>query len=285
VLAGNVPINSNITSSDDVFTFSVAPKYKFNDHTTLYARVGKGYRPGGPNVVPPNAPANTPTTYDPDTATSYEVGFKGETADRKFALDLALFHIDWKNIQLLTVINGFGLNINGSNAKSDGAEFTATFRPTPGLVTSINGAYTKARLTGDAPPLVGGLKDDRLPFTPPYSVSVNVDYNWDLGGDAKAFVGGSLRYLSKQSADFDADYRAANGRQRQIASYEVVDLRAGVEFGRFDVEVFARNLTNSDGRTSIGALMVNGLPNSPHGAIEMGVIRPRTIGVTVGAGF
>ena len=285
VLAGNVPINSGLDSSDDVFTFSVAPKFKLSDRASLYARVAKGYRPGGPNVIAPNAPAGTPSSFDPDTVISYEVGFKGETDDRTFGLDVSLYHIDWKNIQLLTVINGFGVNINGSSATSDGAEFTATFRPTKGFVTSINGAYTDAKLSGDAPPEVGGLKGDRLPFTPKFSVGVNADYEWSVGGDTSAYFGGSLRFLSKQTADYDATFRAANGRQRQVASYEVVDLRAGLDFGSFGLEVYARNLTNADGRTSVSSLTSSGLPNSPNGALETGVIRPRTIGVSLSAGF
>ena len=285
VLAGNVPVNSNLRSSDNVFTYSVAPKFKINDRMSLYARVAKGYRPGGPNVIAPNAPAGTPVSFDPDTVVSYEVGFKGETADRTFALDLSVYHIDWSNIQLLTVINGFGVNINGSSADSDGAEFTATMRPAPGFVTSINGAYTRARLNGDAPALVGGLKGDRLPFTPPYSISVNSDYTWGVGGDVQAFIGGSLRFLSEQTADFDATFRAANGRQRKVPSYEVVDLRAGLDFGRFGLEAFVRNLTDSEGKTSVGSVTASGLPASPNGALETGVIRPRTIGLSICAEF
>ncbi|MGN6821105.1 MAG: TonB-dependent receptor [Sphingomonas sp.] len=285
VLAGNVPVNSNLRSSDDVFTFSVAPKIKFGDRASLYARVAKGYRPGGPNVIAPNAPAGTPESFNPDTTVSYEVGFKGETIDRTFAIDMAAYHIDWNNIQLLTVVNGFGVNINGSNATSDGAEFTATIRPIQGFVTSINGAYTDAKLSGDAPALVGGLKGDRLPYTPKYSVSWNSDYTWGIGGDAKAFIGGSLRFLSKQNAGFDATFRAANGRQRQIPSYATLDLRAGLDFGRFSLEAYARNLTNSEGKTSTGSLTANGLPVSPNGALTTGVIRPRVIGLSVSAGF
>ncbi len=284
VLAASVPVNNNLRSSDDVFTYAVAPKFKINDRMSLYGRVSKGYRPGGPNVIAPNAPADTPASFDPDTTTSYEIGFKGETADRTFGLDIAIFHIDWKNIQLLTVVNNFGVNINGSGATSEGGEFTATFRPAPGFVTSINGAYTNARLDADAPALVGGLKDDRLPFTPPYSIAVNTDYDWAIG-DAKPFIGGSLRFLSKQNANFDPAYRAANGRQREVPSYVVVDLRAGVNFGRFSIEAFARNLTNDDGKTSTGTLTSSGLPVSPNGALETGVIRPRTLGLSLTAGF
>ena len=49
-----------------------------------------------------------------------------------------------------------------------------------------------------------------------------------VGAAATAYVGGSLRYLSDQTGAYDFDYRTANGRQREIASYEVLDLRTGV---------------------------------------------------------
>ncbi|CAM3270079.1 Outer membrane receptor proteins, mostly Fe transport [Sphingomonas antarctica] len=285
VLAGNVPVNSNLRSSDNVFTYSVAPKIKFGERASLYARVAKGYRPGGPNVIAPNAPAGTPASFDPDTVVSYEVGAKGETTDHSFGIDLALFHIDWKNIQLLTVVNNFGVNINGSSARSNGVEFTATLRPTRGFTTSLNGAFTDAKLTGDAPALVGGRAGDRLPYAPKYSVALNSDYDWSLGGDLRASIGGSVRVLSKQTAGFDATFRAARGYQRQIPSFTTVDLHAGLDFGRFGIQAYVRNLNNAEGKTSAGVPTANGLAVNPNGAVTTGVIRPRTIGLSLSAGF
>ena len=69
-----------------------------------------------------------------------------------------------------------------------------------------------------------------------------------------AYVGGSIRYLSDQTAAYDVAFRAANGRQREIESYEVLDLQAGVDFGRYTIELYGKNLTDSDGKTSTGAL-------------------------------
>lgn len=267
-------------SSEDVFTYSVAPKFKLNDRAAVYARVAKGFRPGGPNVLPPDPPAGTPRTFDSDTVVSYEVGIKAETEDRAFSIDLAAFHIDWKDIQLFAVVNDFGINTNGGKARSDGFEFTAIVRPTAGFNVSVNGAYTDAKLRDDAPPIVGGLDGDRLPFTPKYSIGVNSDYEWSIGGAARAFVGASLRFLSKQPANFDPEYVAAYDRQRYLASYDVVDVRAGIDFGRFSIEAYARNLTNADGQTSAGTL-----GNVPNGAIQTGVIRPRSFGLTFGAGI
>src|SRR3546814_12269173 len=82
-----------------------------------------------------------------------------------FAIDAAAFHIDWTDIQLFTVINGFGLNANGGKEKSDGFEFTATLRPARGFVFSLNGAYTNARLQAVTDPNVGGLSGDRPPLS------------------------------------------------------------------------------------------------------------------------
>lgn len=284
VLAGGTPIASNLTSSDNVFTYSLAPKFKIDDHRSIYARVAKGYRPGGPNVIPPSAPAGTPSSFAPDTVTSYEAGFKGESADRRFSLDIAAFHIDWKGIQLLTVVNNFGINANGADAKSDGVEFNATARLANGLTLSANGAYTDAKLSGDTSALVGGKKGDRLPFTPKFSLGFNGDYSWSIG-DKEAYVGASLRVMGKQSGTFDATYRTAHGEQREVPSYEVVDLRAGVSFGTVDLEAYVKNVTDADGKVSSSAVTSSGLPVYPGGAMGTGVIRPRTIGVSLTAGF
>ena len=70
-----------------------------------------------------------------------------------------------------------------------------------------------------------------------------------------------------------------------MPSYEVVDIRGGVDFGRFSVEAFARNLFNSHGKTSTVGPDANGFPLYPNGAIATGVIRPRTIGLSLTAGL
>src|SRR3546814_10334558 len=70
----------------------------------LYARVAKGYRPGGPNVIPIGSPPGTPLTFQPDTVTSYEIRLKGDAADRSASIEAALYHIDWTDIQLDAVV-------------------------------------------------------------------------------------------------------------------------------------------------------------------------------------
>ncbi|HTG39020.1 TonB-dependent receptor [Sphingomonas sp.] len=273
-------------SSDDVFTYSIAPKLRFSDNANVYARVAKGYRPGGPNVVPPGAPADFPVTFAPDEVTSYEIGFKGETANGTFGLEAALYHIDWSDIQLLAVVEGFGANVNGASADIDGAEFTATIRPVRGFVTTINGAYNRAVLAEDTDPqLLGAVRGDALPFTPRYTVGINSDYQWALGGDVEASVGGSIRSVSGQTGNYDATYLAAYDRFPRIPAYETIDLRASLDFDRFILQAYVRNVTDARGITAVIAPIASGVANYPGGAAAVGVTRPRTVGLSLTAGF
>ncbi|OON64586.1 TonB-dependent receptor [Massilia sp. KIM] len=280
ILAGGIA-DSNADSSEGVFTYAVALKRKLGPRSAVYARAAKGFRPGGPNVLPPSAPVGTPATYASDSVMSYEAGLKTQSADGSLSVDLSAYHIKWKDIQLLAVVNGFGVNTNGTGATADGLEITAGYRPLRGLRLSANGAWNKARLDGNTPLVVGGVKGDRLPFSPKYTASLMADYRWAIGDTTPAFAGASLRRVSGQHGAFDADYRSTNGRQREIPSYNVVDAHAGVEVGAWTVEVFGKNLGNGDGKISTSARTANGNFIAPGGAVNTGVIIPRTIGFTI----
>jgi outer membrane receptor protein involved in Fe transport len=281
-----------------VFTWSVAPRFEFSDQASLYARVAKGYRPGGPNAVPPNAPPGFPAEFEADTLISYEAGVRVETVDRSVSVDAALFYLDWDNILINTVVfdaNGtpFGANGNGQRARSVGFEATTTFRPMRGLTGVWTIAYTDAELRDDTVPeggglnLTGGLAGDRLPYTPEISTNLSLDYEWALSPTAMAFVGGNVRLVGDQAAGFTPEYRAAFGRRLTIDGYETIDLRAGVEFDQFSVSAFVRNLTDSRGIVNAGYPTTIpadiGGTNVPLATLTP--IRPRTIGITLGARF
>jgi iron complex outermembrane recepter protein len=272
------PTVTSSDSSEDVFTYSIAPKFKLNDRMAIYARVAKGFRPGGPNVIAPDAGA--PTTYGSDSTLNYELGFKGENEARTVAWDVTAFHIDWEDIQLLAVVNGIGINTNAGTATSDGVEASLMFRPVEQLKLSLTGAYTDATLTEDADPiLVGGREGDHLPYTPKTSYSASADYEWPLADGRSAYLGASFCHLDDVPAAFSAAYVAEFGSQRYLPSYDMVDVRAGWDLGTVSVELFGRNLTNDEGKTSDAG------GNTPNGAISTGVIRPLSYGVTVTAEF
>jgi outer membrane receptor protein involved in Fe transport len=276
----------------------VAPRLELNDRVSLYGRVAKGYRPGGPNAIPPTNPAGFPATFEADTLVSYELGIRGETVDHMFGFDASVFHLDWNNILINTVFIdpatgiAFGLNGNGRGARSNGAEVTATLRPARGLTAILNIAYTSAKLLDDTTPddtainLTGGLAGDHLPYTPKWAGNLSVDYDWTMGG-ARAYVGANLHMAGDQPAAFSADYRAAFGHVLELDGYTTIDLRAGIDFDRFSISAYVRNLTDSGGLVSATYpfTVSPGIGGTGAPLAQVSSIRPRTIGATLGVRF
>ena len=271
-------------SSEDVFTWSVAPRFEVSDFTTVYARVAKGYRPGGPNVVPPGAGSSFPTQFDADTLISYEAGVRAETPGQEFSIDASVYYLDWRDIQVLvtynTDIGPVGADGNGESATSKGAEVTATLRPTRGLSLVASVAYNDATLDEDLPDGNGGFAGDRLPYAPEWTANFAADYEWNLGSDATAFVGGNIALVGDQAGNFDPNYQATFDRRLAIDGYATADLRAGLQFDRFSINAYVRNVTNSRGLTGLGDFLLR-----PGTTLSAAPIRPRTFGVTVGAEF
>ncbi|MFZ0269235.1 TonB-dependent receptor [Caulobacter sp.] len=274
LLAGDdLALDAN--SSDNVFTYSIAPAFKPNRDTTIYARIARGYRPGGPNILPPAAPTAVPRQFGADTTTNYELGVKSELLDRKLSIELTGFLIDWKNVQLLADVGGFAVNTNGGSARSKGVELALIARPTRGLTLGANGAYVDAELTEDAPELIGGVAGDWLPYAPRTATTFSADYERPLTAKVTGRAGVSWRHTGKRRSDFDTTYG-----QRRLEAFDVVDAYAGVSIERFRIEAFARNLTDSDGIVALG-----GPGTAPDGAASAAVVRPRSFGVTLGVRY
>ena len=194
---------------------------------------------------------------------------------------MAAFHIDWEDIQLLARVNGVGINTNAGGAESDGVELTLMFRPADRLKLSLTGAYTDAKLTEDTDPLlVGGREGDRLPYTPKTSYSVECRLRVAAGRQIAARTSAPRSAICRKCPPPSIrPLSRTNGRQRFLPSYDMLDVRAGWDFGKVSLELFGRNLTNDEGKTS------DATGNTPLGAIATGVIRPRSYGVTVTAEF
>jgi hypothetical protein len=97
-------------------------------------------------------------------------------------------------------------------------------------------------------------------------------------GDATAYVGGTYGYTGDRPSAFNN--RDSNGNIREADAYNLVNLRGGLETDRWSVEVFGKNLTDARGSNSTG-----GAGSLPNGATSIGLIQPRTYGVSVGMKF
>jgi iron complex outermembrane recepter protein len=271
-----VPQIFSTRSNGHVFTYSVAPSWHVDANTMVYARVATGYRPGGPNVLPPIAPPDVPRAYGADKTTNIELGIRSTQLDGLLSIDVAAFHVDWKDIQLTELVNSFNINGNGGTARSQGLEWSFGYVPVHGLTFTWTGAYTDANLTSPAPALHGN-SGDTLPYAPKWGTSVDGEYDWAAFADYKGFVGATWSYIGARRTDFGSSVDLTS--QVPLPSYNRVDARIGLENDRYRVTVYGKNLGDSRGITSYQSSGAPGL------AGEITVIQPRTIGVTLSAKF
>jgi len=269
----------NPSLKDHAFTWLLSSDYHVSDNIMTYARVSTGYRPGGTNND-----GFGPLTYGSDTVTNYELGLKGYVVPRVLSLDVSVFQIDWKNIQLQNtdVNSGIGYFTNGSKARSRGVEIASQAKPWGGMVIDANAAFTDAKLTQDLPILTGstgllGKAGDRLPFSAKFSTSISARQSFSLGGSTKAFVGATLAHVGDRQTAFQS---SAGARPRfTLPSYSIVDLQAGISMDEvWHLSGYIRNLFNENAVINAG----NG-----NGVLSPTAVfaQPRTFGFTVARDF
>lgn len=266
-------------SVDHPITYLASARYYFNNQATGYLRYATGYRPGGPNFL-----AVDPVTgdriglpeFEADELKSYEAGFKAETTDHRFGLDLAAYYIDWSDIQITIVQGGIVGRGNAPGATVRGAELTLTARPTNGV--SLTGAFgfTNARMSEDAPTL-RARANERLPSVPRFTGALNADYEIPRG-NLQPTIGATLRYVGERPASYDA---ATSPPQYWLPAYEAVDLRAGLVFGAFSTQLYVHNLLDERGQV---APRMSGI-TAATGPYAVAILQPRTFGVRVSTSF
>ena len=272
-----VPSQAFSTPSEGhVFTYSVAPRWHVDADNMAYLRFATGYRPGGPNALPPAAPPDVPRQYGADKTTNVELGIKSTLLEGLLSIDASIYHVDWTDIQLLEQVDNTGINGNGGKARSQGFEWAVGYVPLHGLTLQWSGAYTDAKLTTDAP-AVHGVTGDRLPYAPKWSTSFDGEYDWAAFADFKYFVGATWSYVGARETDFGSDVTQMT--QVRLPSYNTYAARVGLDNTRYRVTLYGKNLSDSRGITNYvreGAPGLNG---------DVSVIQPRTIGVTLSAKF
>jgi len=265
------------SSNGNVFTYSAAPSWHVDANTIVYARLATGYRPGGPNDVPPPpiAPASVPRAYGSDKTTNVELGIRSTQLDGVLSIDFAAFHVNWKDIQLIEVVGGFGINANGGTARTQGLEWTFGYVPVRGLKFQWIGAFTEANLTSPSTTL-NALSGAPLPYAPKWSTSLDGQYEWPAFAGYKGFVGATWSYVGSRNSDFSSSPAAP---PVDLPSYNTTAARLGLENDRYRVMLYGKNLSNANGITDYNSA----LGGSPYSAIS--VIQPRTVGLALSAKF
>ncbi len=261
------------SSSEDVVTYSLTPRFHFGEDSMAYLRVASGYQPGGPNVVL----ADVPPSVDASKLTNYELGVKSTFDEHRWLVNVAVFDIEWDNIQV-SASNGVASYLaNGGKARSKGLEFETLWSPLTGLRLGFNAAYTDSELTEDVPS-IGGVAGDALPGIPKWSGSGTADYSFPVGQGWTGRVGGGIRYVGSRDSDI-----AHSPYALSLKSYGAADLNADISNDRWTVRFYVKNLTDRRVYTNESAIL-----NAADGTIAQVravPLTPRTVGVGFDVNF
>jgi iron complex outermembrane recepter protein len=266
------------SEKDTSTTFLASGRYHITPDQMAYLRVASGFRPGGSNGVLPGVPG----TYGPDKTVNYEIGYKGAYLERRLELETALFYIDWTNIQLSS-LNEYseGFTVNGNKARSQGAQFSGQYLIGYGLSAQLSLTYTDAAMIDAGPPSSGAVAGAALPYANKWSGNFGLEERFPITPRWQGSAQVIYDFFGDRYGPFNSIVPPAPQEpQVFIPHYSTVDFLAGISDGRYSVNLFLRNLTDTRGITSLQAEGGGGA-----GDLQATIIRPRTIGISLTANF
>ncbi len=270
--------HEDASSSQNVTTYQITPRFHLNDDVMIYAKAASGYRPGGPNFVLELGKGSP--SFDADTLWNYEIGEKARLLDGRATLNVDVYDIEWSKIQL-TVNNG-GINqlINGGDARIRGAEMEFGYRATSALTFGGSAAYTDAKLTTPVPALGLAGSGARLPLSPRFNFALSGKYRFELPNGRHGEFRVSDHYIGNRTSGY-ADSPVAP--LYKLPGYNTTDLDLSLEFGEhWELDAYAHNVFDTRGQVSASTLANEYNPAAP---VPVALSRPRTIGLVLKASF
>lgn len=230
-------IGSEYKEDFDETTGMFSVDYKATDDLLLYASYSTGFKSGGFNqrIGPPGLPE--PISYEPETSTSYELGWKWTNDASTLRVNGSFYFTEYEDLQVNVFAGIAPTTLNAVEAEIQGFELELLANPSEALSISANVAYTDAEYT-KAPAGSVVSTSSEFPNTPEWTSFVGVDYTWDL--DA-----------SELTLHVDWSYRGEvqnntiNSSQIVQDSYDLVNAALIFRLDeQWQVALSGRNLTN-----------------------------------------
>ncbi|MEO0412450.1 MAG: TonB-dependent receptor [Pseudomonadota bacterium] len=191
---GETPLTAS--RSDDDLLISVNAQYSINSDIMAYASYSEGFKAGGFDEQNGRLdPASF--SFEPEQATSYEIGLKSTLLDGAMRFNISAFFTDFSNLQQQTfdgVINF--LVTNAASARSKGVETDLVWQLSDAFRLDLQVAYldannkvrtnaqcTTTQAAGLAPGCINGQQDlsgAPLIFSPSFSGSFGITHDYDI---------------------------------------------------------------------------------------------------------
>ncbi|WP_254054318.1 TonB-dependent receptor [Sphingorhabdus sp. EL138] len=268
-IAFPLPRPFDTTFSDEELIYTGKVSYEFASPVTIYASFTHGYKSGGFNLDSTAAAGGADPRFASEEVDAYEVGLKAKFLDNAVTLNVAGFHEEFTNFQVLEFTGAQFRTFNVPVAKSTGVELETVIRPDDNFTINGGLTYTDARYPGNCAgtltsPNVVNLCGNSLTNAPKWVGIMGATYDRDLGSSLKFFVNGQIRMESDRRTSTQASLvpnaaqiTAAGSVQAAAAATALnpfdiqdsnikINMRAGI--GDIDdawgIEAWVTNLTN-----------------------------------------
>lgn len=251
-LAGDVQPNLDGSVSYDNLSWLVSASYRFRPGLMGYVRVSSGFRAGGVNPS-----ASQVNVFAPEKIVSYEAGVKAEWFDRRLRTNLAVFNVDYRDLQISQFLAGTGgatsAIVNAGKVAYRGVEAELTALPAPGLTFDGSLGYTAPKyktynyLDPATNTVINIASEARMSQAARFNAHIGLQYEHDL-----AFGKLSLRTdYSYRSTVYFSTLDRLNNFNSDIRSRPDHNLRARIALddvsvgkARLGIGVWGENLTD-----------------------------------------
>jgi len=266
VLQYGTYIRDDQVAKTDNFSYKVSLGWKASPNQYLYAFVATGFRPGGLNVP---VGLGQPAPFEPETITSYELGWKGNFAGGKIRTTLTGFYNNYKDFQVIIgypTFPTFGIELNVPHStKIYGGEAEAEFHSGGfSLDAGINILHSelgtfyatdpRVATTTACDPLTGpvsttciNLNGRRQTYAPNVTFNIGAEYRFKVGDRDSIIPRMNFGHVGNQWATLFEN--AALGDR--LGDRNILNAQLAWEHGSFSVTGYATNLTNQQ---YVGAL-------------------------------
>jgi outer membrane receptor protein involved in Fe transport len=229
-------------------------EYRPTPDALYYLSIQSGYKNGGYSTDG----LKYPSEFDKEKSLAYELGGKWSLADGRGQATAALFHTDFKDLQVATIdpASGGVLFKNAAEAYSEGLELELRWKLIETVAVGVQYAYLEthyrsfpnapgsiSQLIAD-PTAVQDLDGKNLPNAPRNSASASIDYVQPLV-DALQFVAGfQVSYTDSSYTDLpDSEQLKAHSATLVSGRLALTDTES-----QWTVALIGNNLTNDRGQ-------------------------------------
>ena len=270
----NLTLTDKFTDTIPRFTVD----YRYSDNTLLYASAAKGLKTGGFNGVRAGAVTipEDEQAFGPESNWTYEIGSKSTLLDGRMLLNVALFNIDWTNMQIQAlpsntppelVTNTPVIYRNIGNARSRGVEVETVVAINDNWSANFGASFTdptykdgtqsfrfNGRCDDVVCPIDTSVGGNILPRTAKTQVIAGLEWNSTLGNGMQLFARGDMTYQSKMQME--------EMNIGQIEPRTLVNARFGLSRDKWSLDVWGRNIFDEE-YISNSFFIISGVSYSP----------------------